>query len=74
MESCSIVKSQSCIPLAKIESSPVWGTSCLTELIYDLISRQFLCGKCPTPVAIQYLHPVGVKANVGEIEERGVHV
>jgi len=30
---------------AEIELSPVWDTSCLAELIYDLISRQFLCGK-----------------------------
>jgi len=25
---------------ANIESSQVWGTSCLVEIIYDLISRQ----------------------------------
>jgi len=25
------------------------------ELVYDLINRQFLCGKCPKPVTIQYL-------------------
>jgi len=29
----------------------------VTELIYDLIIRQFLCGKSPEPVKIQYLHP-----------------
>jgi len=38
-----------------IESSPVWDTSCLAELIYDLNNKQFLCGKCPKPVTIQYL-------------------
>jgi len=41
---------------AKIESSPVWDTFCLAELIYDLIDRQFLCEKCCKPVTIQYLH------------------
>jgi len=41
---------------ANIESSPVWDNSCLDELIYDLIVRQFLCGKCPKTVTIQYLH------------------
>jgi len=33
-------------PLAKIESSPVWDISCLAELIYEIIKRQFLCDKC----------------------------
>jgi len=45
-------------PLANIESSPFWDTSCLTELICDLINMQFLCGKCPKTVTIQYLLPV----------------
>jgi len=31
---------------AKIDSSPVWDTSCLAELICNLINRQYLCGKC----------------------------
>jgi len=43
---------------ANIESSPVSDTSCLVKQIYDLINRQFLCGKCPKPVTIQYLHVV----------------
>jgi len=38
------------------ESSPGWDTSWLAELTYDLINRQFVCGKCPKPVTIQYLH------------------
>jgi len=42
---------------ANIELSPVWDTSCLAELIYELINRQFLCGKCPKPVTIEYLPP-----------------
>jgi len=44
-------------PGAWIESSPVWDTSCLTELIYYLIDRQCLCGKCPKTVQIQYSLP-----------------
>jgi len=44
-----------CLPYANIESSPVWDTSSLAEIIYDLLNRQFLCGKCPKPVTIQYL-------------------
>jgi len=39
---------------AKIESSPVWDTSCLSELIYDFVNRQFICRKCPKPVKIQF--------------------
>jgi len=46
--------------LANIESSPVWDTSCPADQIYDLINRQFLCGKCPKPVTIQYLPAVVV--------------
>jgi len=38
---------------AQNESSLVWDTFCLAELIYDLISRQFLFGKCPKSVTIQ---------------------
>jgi len=45
---------------ANIESSLVWDTSCLAELIDYLINVQFLCGKCPIPVTIQYLLPVVV--------------
>jgi len=41
--------------LQNIESSPVLDTSCLTEQIYELINRQFLCVKSPKPVTIQYL-------------------
>jgi len=45
-------------PAVNIESSPVWDTSFLAELIYDhIIIRQFVCGKCPNPVTIQYLRP-----------------
>jgi len=40
---------------ANIESSEVWGTSCLLKKLIDLISRQFSCGKCPKPWTIQYL-------------------
>jgi len=39
---------------ANIESSPVWDTSCLTELIYNLFNKQLLCGKYPKPVTVQY--------------------
>jgi len=42
---------------AHIESSPVWDTFCINELIYDLNNGQFLCGKCPKPVTIQYMPP-----------------
>jgi len=49
------------LPDASIESSPVWDNSCLAELIYDLINRQFLCRRCPKPVTIQYLLRVGYK-------------
>jgi len=41
---------------ANIEWSEVRGIYCLAELIYDLINRQYLCGKCRKPVTIQYLH------------------
>jgi len=37
-----------------IELSPVWDTSFLAELIYNVIIRQYLCGKCLKPVTIQY--------------------
>jgi len=40
-----------------IESSPVWNTSCLVELMYNLIIGKFLCGKCPKLVTIQLLLP-----------------
>jgi len=52
-------KLNDCNPSAyeHIESSPVWDTSCLTELIYDLINMQFLWGKCLKPVTIQYSQP-----------------
>jgi len=26
------------------------------ELIYDFINKQFVCGKCPKPMKIQYLN------------------
>jgi len=44
---------------ANIELLSVWDTSCLAELIYDIIrpNSEFLCGKCPKPVTIQYLLP-----------------
>jgi len=42
-------------PRVNIESSPVWDTSCLVELFYDAINKQFLCGKCSKPVTIEYL-------------------
>jgi len=42
--------------VTKIESSPVWETSCLAELIYNLINRQLLW-ECRKPVTIQYLPP-----------------
>jgi len=38
-----------------IESSPVWDTSRLAELIYNLINKQFSRGNCSKPVTIQYL-------------------
>jgi len=50
------------IQVANIESSPLWNTSCLSELIYDLINRQFLRGKCPRTVTIQYLLTVDMSA------------
>jgi len=40
---------QTQLACANIESSPVWDTSCLAELIYDRINEQFLCGKGPKP-------------------------
>jgi len=33
-----------------IESSLVWDTSCIAELIYDLVNWEFLCRNCPKPV------------------------
>jgi len=51
-----------------IESSPVWDTSFLAELIYDLINRQIICGKCPKWVRVQYLQ--NVDDNVGLIMEK----
>jgi len=33
-----------------IWSLSVWDTSCLAELIYNIINRQLLCRKCPKPV------------------------
>jgi len=42
--------------ITHIESSPVWDTSFLAELIYDGINRQFIHGAFPKPVTIQYLH------------------
>jgi len=39
-----------------MKSSPVWDTSCLVELTYDLINRRFLCGMCTKPGTIQYFH------------------
>jgi len=41
-----------------LTSSPIWDTSCLAELVYGRINRQFLCGKCPKLVTIQYLRPL----------------
>jgi len=55
---------------ANIESSPVWDTSCLSELIFDLIYRQFLCVKCPKSVTIQYLHTSAV---IDEKHRREIH-
>jgi len=43
------------VRVAKIESSPVWDTFCLAELIYNLFNRQLLSEKCPKPVTIQLL-------------------
>jgi len=40
---------------ATFESLPVWDTSCLAELIYDLVNMEFLFGMCPKAVKIQYL-------------------
>jgi len=40
---------------ANIESSLVWDTSCLVELILDLINRPFLCRKCHKPVKFLFL-------------------
>jgi len=48
--------------LANIESSPVWDNSSLAKLIYELISRQFLCGKYLKPVTIQYLQAARLAA------------
>jgi len=44
------------VQYAIIESWWVLNTSCLDELIYDLINRQLLCGNCLKPETIQYLH------------------
>jgi len=43
---------------ANLESSQVWGISCLAELIYDLINRQLICRKYLKPVEIKYLPTV----------------
>jgi len=43
---------------ANIESSDVWGTSCLLNKLIYLIHRQFLCGKCSKRLTIQYLRVV----------------
>jgi len=37
-----------------IESLPVWDTSYLPELIYNLINRLLLCRKCLKPGKIQF--------------------
>jgi len=60
MESCLIVRLYYLperLRRANIESSQVWGTSCLADVIHDLISKHFLCRKCPKPVTIEYLPP-----------------
>jgi len=43
---------------ANIELSPVSDTSCMLNYLIYLINRQYLCGKCPKPVTIQYFRPV----------------
>jgi len=53
---------------AKIESSPVWDTSCLVELIYDLINKQFLFKKCFKPVTIKYLHPAAAVCTYNRLQ------
>jgi len=34
-------------PCAKIESSPILDTSCMADLIYDLIDKNFYAGRVP---------------------------
>jgi len=46
---------------AKIESSSVWDTYHLAELIYEHNSSQFLCRKVLKSVTIQCLQPPGHK-------------
>jgi len=66
------------VPPPKIESSPVWDTSCLAEQIYGLINSQFLCGKCSKVVMIQYLNHhrnvAAVKRNINYSVNEGLHL
>jgi len=55
------------MPVENIQSSTVWDTSCLAELIYELLNRQFISRKCPKPVTIQYFH-AGVTGVMGDIQ------
>jgi len=57
-----------------IELPPVWNTSYLAELIYDLNSRQFLRGKGPTPVTIQYLSTAVADNIICTVHYEGVDV
>jgi len=40
---------------SNIESSDIYGTSCLLNLLIYLIYRHVLCGKCLKSLTIQYL-------------------
>jgi len=42
-------------PVAKIESSPLSNTFSLRPYYFNLINRQYFCGKCLKPVTIQFL-------------------
>jgi len=50
------------------ELSQVWCTSCMAELIFDLIDRQFLCKKYQKPVTIKYLR-TGITPPVAGIDK-----
>jgi len=43
-----------CVPLANIESSDIYGTSSLQNLLIYFIGRHILCGKCHKCLTIKY--------------------
>jgi len=51
--------------MAQIDSSLVWDTCYLTELIYNHINRQFVCGKFRKHVIFNFCNGEGVGIKEG---------